>query len=91
MNANLENYFRKAIIHLTSPSKKFNFKKNIVLRQAKHGTTSQDKLRRKYCISFIYWVLFQETITIWGRRGEEVEDEEEEEEQRRGEESGMGE
>lgn len=44
---------------------------NLLLRQAEHGTTSKDELRRKYCISFIYYVLFQETITIWSRRGEE--------------------
>ena len=71
VNANLENYFRKAIIHLTSPQVQFQ---NSVLWQAKHGTTSQDELWRKYCISFIYCVLFQETITIWGRRGEEEEE-----------------
>lgn len=74
MNANLENYFRKAIIHLTNPQVQFQ---NLVLWQAKRGTTSQDELWRKYCISFIYCMLFRKTITIWGRRGEEKEEEEE--------------
>lgn len=68
LNANLENYFRKAIIHLTSPQVQFQ---SPAFPQAKHSTASQDELWRKYCISFIYCVLFQETITIWGRRGED--------------------
>lgn len=44
LNANLENYFREAIIHLTSPQVQFQ---NLVLPQAKHSTTSQDELQEK--------------------------------------------
>lgn len=66
-NPNLENYSRKAIIHLTS--RQVQFQKPYSLPQAKQSTASQDELQRKYCISFIYCVLFQETITIWAKKG----------------------
>lgn len=65
VNANLENYFRKAIIHLTSPRVQFQ---NLDFSQSKLWK------KKKYCISLIYCVLFPETITIWSKRGEEEEE-----------------
>lgn len=40
------------------------------------NTASTDELRWRYCISRVQCGLFQETVTIWGRRCEEEEEEE---------------
>lgn len=48
LNANLENYFRNAIIHLTSRHVQFE---NLVLPPAKHHTTSQDELQRNIALA----------------------------------------
>ena len=64
VNTNLENYFRKAIIHPTSPQVQFQ---NLVpLTRRTPG--------ENIALALFTVCSFRETITIWARRGEEEEE-----------------